>query len=742
MNGRSTAEAFCLVLSVVLFFADPSIGRVLHVPEDYLTLQEAVYQTQDRDTVLVGTGEFAGCQVFAGPDVGDFVTILGSGWPNGTIITGYFENEEMNAIELRGTRGWRITNCEFTNCGDAINVGEDWKCRIDNNYIHDLSLSYWPCGIEGQFVESRVHHNLFVNCFAGLMLWGVNADQEGNWIYNNTFDGMDYEGVQFREGSPVGCLVTNNIFFNHGGQAVEFAICEQGDCEVSYNLVWETDGPWENVTPGEGNLYESPMFTLENSIPEYYFLNEESPCIDTGNPLAFFTDPDASRADIGAFPAQDRPIVLEIGFVTALPGTEVEVPVFIGHVLGAEVVGCEFVINYPAANLELNDVLIPDGSPTDNANWSLSPTIIPGRVTVEMGGQAELPTDGTLCVLSFTVSPDVGPGENMPITFESAFVNDGALIPVTIDGGVQPPQDALFGDVNITGTVRLNDVDLLFNYLAGMLDLSAYQRWLADVSGVMGITAYDGALIVKYVQGLIPAFPVNGGEVDMFAAGRIELEDEIAKAGETFVYPLNLVNGINVSSMQASINLSGCPVELTGVINPSEGVWFSRIGGTYPNYSIFLGGSGTLNGNSTVCQLEFAVPAEAAGDTFAVACSSVMLNEVAIPTASSGRIAVVDTTEAMSNGESETPHEFAMLPSYPNPFNAETTLRFSLASQQPVDLNIYNSLGQLVQELESKTLPAGEYSYHWNASQMSSGLYIAVLSTPAFQAQQKMVLIK
>jgi hypothetical protein len=120
----------------------------------------------------------------------------------------------------------------------------------------------------------------------------------------------------------------------------------------------------------------------------------------------------------------------------------------------------------------------------------------------------------------------------------------------------------------------------------------------------------------------------------------------------------------------------------------------------------------------------------------------VMLNEVLILETAAGQIAVVDSIEDVNDEGMQVAREFALFPSFPNPFNAETTLRFSLASQEPVDLNIYNALGQLVTVLESGTLPAGEYSYRWNASQMSSGLYIAILSTPEFRAQQKMMLIK
>lgn len=740
VNGLRTAVN-CLVLTAVFLFSATTDGRVLRVPDDYQTLQEAVYQAETRDTVAVGIGEFPGCQVTAGQGISSFVTILGSGWPNGTVITGFALNEQMNAIELRNTTGWRITNCEFTNCGDAVNVGGDFKFEFDHNYVHDLTLSYWPCAMEGLLAESRIHHNLIVGCYGGLMLWGRHGDPYGLLIYNNTMHNLDHEGVQFREGAPHHCTITNNLFFGFWGQAVEFAYCDQDQTtSITYNLVWETDGEWENATPGAGNIYESPQLVLANSIPEYYFLDQNSPCIDAGNPSAFYDDPDGSRSDIGAFPAGAQSIMVEIAWVEAAPGMTAVMPVSISHTTGASITNCEFIIDYPSTQLTAITIEIPEESPPDLAGWSADYTFQQGRIIIEMGGAVPLFDEGVLCNLIFTVHEDNDPYVPVPVNFESALLNEGALIPLMINGGIQPLLGELYGDVNLSGIVNLLDVDLLFDYLAGISDLTELQRRLADVTGLMGITAYDGALIIKYTQSLIDAFPVEGGNVDMFAAGRIDLEDGIAKAGETFTYPVHLVNGVNVSGAQLAVSLTGCPVQLTGIINPPEGVWFSRIGGTYPDYRIYLGGSGTLNGNTELCRLEFSIPHDAAGEEFELTCSAIMLNETEIAASSTGRITVVDSTEAASSNT--VTHAYALHPSYPNPFNAETTLSFSLASLQPVNLSIYNALGQLVSVLETQTLPAGDYAYHWNAGQLSTGLYIAILSTPDFHAQQKIMLIK
>jgi hypothetical protein len=86
---------------------------------------------------------------------------------------------------------------------------------------------------------------------------------------------------------------------------------------------------------------------------------------------------------------------------------------------------------------------------------------------------------------------------------------------------------------------------------------------------------------------------------------------------------------------------------------------------------------------------------------------------------------------------------FELMQNYPNPFNPRTTIEFYLPIQTQVELNIYNSLGQKVAELINSSLPAGNHSAIWFASDEPSGIYFYELSTAnQKKIKQIMMLIK
>jgi len=81
----------------------------------------------------------------------------------------------------------------------------------------------------------------------------------------------------------------------------------------------------------------------------------------------------------------------------------------------------------------------------------------------------------------------------------------------------------------------------------------------------------------------------------------------------------------------------------------------------------------------------------------------------------------------------------------PNPFNPSTKIRFTLAAGGPVNLAIYNMLGQEVCSLVNDTRPAGVYEVVWNGrdhagNQMGSGVYFARLETGNASVVTRMVL--
>jgi hypothetical protein len=86
--------------------------------------------------------------------------------------------------------------------------------------------------------------------------------------------------------------------------------------------------------------------------------------------------------------------------------------------------------------------------------------------------------------------------------------------------------------------------------------------------------------------------------------------------------------------------------------------------------------------------------------------------------------------------------EYKLYNNYPNPFNPATTIQFDIPSRSFVNLSIFNSLGQLVAELENRELSAGHYSRLFTVSNLSSGIYYYKLKADNYIKIKKMTFIK
>lgn len=90
----------------------------------------------------------------------------------------------------------------------------------------------------------------------------------------------------------------------------------------------------------------------------------------------------------------------------------------------------------------------------------------------------------------------------------------------------------------------------------------------------------------------------------------------------------------------------------------------------------------------------------------------------------------------------EQPAVFSLAEAYPNPFNPTTTIAYSVPENQEVVLNVFNTAGQLVQTLVNGMVERGEHKVVFDASSLSSGVYVYTLRTANETATQKMVLVK
>jgi len=90
----------------------------------------------------------------------------------------------------------------------------------------------------------------------------------------------------------------------------------------------------------------------------------------------------------------------------------------------------------------------------------------------------------------------------------------------------------------------------------------------------------------------------------------------------------------------------------------------------------------------------------------------------------------------------EIPISFILMQNYPNPFNPSTIIRFGLPEQTNVHLEIFNVLGERVDELINKEMEPGFHEITWNAKSLPSGIYIYSIRTSQFNDVKKMMFIK
>jgi len=88
------------------------------------------------------------------------------------------------------------------------------------------------------------------------------------------------------------------------------------------------------------------------------------------------------------------------------------------------------------------------------------------------------------------------------------------------------------------------------------------------------------------------------------------------------------------------------------------------------------------------------------------------------------------------------PSDFILEQNYPNPFNPSTKISFGLPQRSSVVLKVFNTLGEEVAELVNESLEAGTHSYNFDASKLTSGIYIYSLQTDAGVISKKMTLVK
>ena len=109
-----------------------------------------------------------------------------------------------------------------------------------------------------------------------------------------------------------------------------------------------------------------------------------------------------------------------------------------------------------------------------------------------------------------------------------------------------------------------------------------------------------------------------------------------------------------------------------------------------------------------------------------------------------GDFKVEETLVASGNGyvPLSTPASFTLSAAYPNPFNPSTSLDMTMPSEGYVSIQAYNLVGQVVGTIAEGNMSAGTHSFAWDASDLSSGVYLIKAEYAGNVSTQKVMLLK
>ena len=136
---------------------------------------------------------------------------------------------------------------------------------------------------------------------------------------------------------------------------------------------------------------------------------------------------------------------------------------------------------------------------------------------------------------------------------------------------------------------------------------------------------------------------------------------------------------------------------------------------------------------------------DGAASNLTIVGSNLLQNVVAYVLKATGVTAVNEPTDA-----NIIPSEFKIDQNYPNPFNPSTFIKYQLPTKSFVTIKVYDILGKEVATLVSGNEPAGNHQLNFDASKLTSGVYIYRItadnhsqsSGQSFVQSKKMLLLK
>jgi len=224
--------AVVLLLSMLLFVLSSGVAssNVLYVPDTYDTIQAAVDNASNGDTIIIKNGTYLENVV-----VNKSITITSESGPSYTTVNASDEGMHVFNIISNGVNITKLTIGRARDIGTKAGVylGGRQNCTISDNVIIRNARGIYATGgghnnISNNRIESNggiglymyhSSHNTIANNTGGSNSMGIYLYYycEYNTLHSNTVQSNDYEGIYLSHFSNHN-YITNNTVSNNGGE--------------------------------------------------------------------------------------------------------------------------------------------------------------------------------------------------------------------------------------------------------------------------------------------------------------------------------------------------------------------------------------------------------------------------------------------------------------------------------------------------------------------------------------------
>ena len=399
-------------------------------------------------------------------------------------------------------------------------------------------------------------------------------------------------------------------------------------------------------------------------------------------------------------------------------------------------------LNLDVGAVEFVDVTVASG--TDFDTIQLEETgdntgIFRKAVPTSSGGAAA--DDGTVQVVVTAVAG------NITVTYVDAVVFDGSevTVPVGVTG-------VIWGDASKNGFRGALDASWILQRSVLLITFDDYQNVVGNVdnSSPTIITANDATFVLRKVVGLDPD-PANIGEPRFpvqFATSnnhpfKRTLDERMIALGEPALrggllsLPVVMDETEGLLSGQMRLKFDPQQYRIAGVVGTEATADYMFASNVVADELLiaFAGAEGHSKGTDSILEIRLEVLGNG------VAATPLTFEKVDL---NGGRIQATSVESAAAFVQ---PQAYSLLQNWPNPFNPETSLRYSLPAASRVTLTVFDMLGQKVRILVDQQQAAGTYSVQWNGrdesgQSVASGLYLYRIEAGQFAQTRKMTLLR